>query len=101
MSFHTPDNDTCDVCDKLDCSIKNKKEVEKLITLKEEKQNQLNEASLRYELERQDKVNGRETQGSRVIMSDLQKCLPTPDLKNSQSFYSRTLWTLNSRGDRE
>lgn len=63
-----------------------KKEVEKLNTLKEEKQNHLNEASLRYELERQDKVNGRETQGSRVIMSDLQKCLPTPRLEKLTKF---------------
>ena len=30
-----------------------------------------------------------------VVMVDLQKCLPTPFLTNSQSFYLGKLWTLN------
>lgn len=28
-------------------------------------------------------------------MMDMQKCLPTPSLKNCQSFYLRKLWVLN------
>ena len=30
-----------------------------------------------------------------VVMVDYQKCLTTPFLTNSQSFYLRTLWALN------
>lgn len=58
--------------------------------------NLLKEASRRYELKREDKLKGCTDQNLRVVMSDLQKCLPTPNLKNSKSFYSRKLWTLNS-----
>lgn len=96
MSFHLPDNETCNVCDKLDYNIKNKKHDDKLNELKLQKENHLKEASRRYNLKREDKLIGRANQGMRVIMSDLQKCLPTPDLKNSSNFYSRILWTLNS-----
>lgn len=96
LSFHLPDNDTCDVCDQLDCQIKSEKNDAKLDVLKLQKRNHLKEASLRYDLKREDKVKSCTTEGCKVVMSDLQKCLPTPDLKNSQSFYSRKLWTLNS-----
>ena len=30
-----------------------------------------------------------------IVMVDLQKCLPTPFLTNSQSFYLKKLWALN------
>lgn len=96
LSFHLSDNDTSDVCDKLDSNIKDEKNYEKLNELKLEKENHLKESSRRYELKREDKLKSRANEGLRVIMSDLQKCLPTPDLKNSSSFYSRKLWTLNS-----
>ncbi|CAH1100260.1 unnamed protein product [Psylliodes chrysocephalus] len=80
LSFHLSDNDTCDVCDKLHCEIKNE---EKLIDLKVQKENHLKDASLRYDLKREDKLEARANQDFRVIMSDFQKCLPMPDLKHS------------------
>lgn len=94
-SFHLPDNDTCDTCDKIDCCIKNEKSDEKLKELKQQKEDHLEEASLRYTLKREDKLNAKESENIKVITADLQKCLPTPSLTNSQSFYLRKLWTLN------
>lgn len=76
--------------------MKNEKNDEELSELKLQKENHMEEDSCRYELKREDKLKGCANQGLRVIMSALQKCLPSPDLKNSQSFYSRNLWTLNS-----
>lgn len=61
-----------------------------------EKQKHLDEASLRYELKREDKIRGKEEGSSdKVVMADLQKFLPTPALTNSQTVYLRKLWTLN------
>lgn len=70
-----------------------KKNDEKLNELKLEKENHRKESSRRYELKRGDKLKGHANQS--LIMSDLQKCHPTADLKNFSSFYSIKLWTLN------
>lgn len=53
LSFHLSDNDTCDVCDKLDCNIKNEKNDEKLNEFKLQKEDHLKEASRRYKHKRQ------------------------------------------------
>lgn len=55
----------------------------------------LNDASNRYKLKSEDKKKSRDNINHKVVMIDLQKCLPTPDLQNSQSFYSLKLWTYN------
>ncbi|KAJ8929753.1 hypothetical protein NQ314_017543 [Rhamnusium bicolor] len=53
------------------------------------------DADNRYELKRQDKEFGRTQDSTKIVMVDLQKCLPTPLLNNAQSFYTLKLWTLN------
>ena len=55
----------------------------------------MKEASLRYKLKKEDKEISKKDNTSRVVMVDLQKFLPTPNLTNSQSFNLRKLWTLN------
>ena len=92
LSFKLPDNDTCDKCDELECKIKNCSQEHKEIFSKE-KEEHLFEANRRYKLKAEDKENCGENE--KVIMVDLQKCLPTPYLSNSESFYLRKLWTLN------
>ncbi|KAJ8969097.1 hypothetical protein NQ314_001929 [Rhamnusium bicolor] len=54
------------------------------------------EAELRYKLKSQDEEEAKKSNLKKmVVMVDLQKCLPTPCLSNSRSFYLRKLWTLN------
>ncbi|XP_046684652.1 uncharacterized protein LOC124370411 [Homalodisca vitripennis] len=95
MAFKLPDNDTCDVCDEFECRLKNKQNSEELEEISRRHQEHLDEAASRYRLKREDKLHGKEDHKSKVVMADLQKCLPTPNLTNSQSFYLRKLWTLN------
>jgi len=93
-SFKSPDTDTCDICDNFKLQLQE--------SLPETRQNiqtqydeHLNDASNRYKLKSEDKKKSREYTNQKVVMIDLQKCLPTPDLQNSQSFYSLKLWTYN------
>ncbi|XP_046685006.1 uncharacterized protein LOC124370749 [Homalodisca vitripennis] len=94
LSFHLPDNDTCDFCDRIDCQLKNANGEQKE-NLQAEKQKHLDEAARRYHLKKEDKLLGQGNEKFKVVMADLQKCLPTPALTNCQSFYLRKLWTLN------
>lgn len=55
----------------------------------------LQDAGERYKMKAEDKKRSRENNTEKIVMIDLQKCLPTPDLQNSQSFYSLKLWTYN------
>lgn len=96
LSFKTPSADTCDSCDKFIVQLKDcANEVNKL-TLQENYNTHLKDADIRYEEKRNDKRGSRSSPESiKVVMMDLQKCLPTPYLTNNQSFYCLKLWTLN------
>lgn len=59
------------------------------------KESHLKEANSRYRLKSEDKDKSKNNAHEKVLMTDMQKCLPTPSLKNSQSFYLRKFWVLN------
>lgn len=95
-SFKSPDNDTCDLCDQLQLQIREAESLESRTSLQAEYDEHLADTNNRYKMKSEDKKKSRENVlEERVIMIDLQKCLPTPDLHNSQSFYSLKLWTYN------
>lgn len=96
LGFKKPSNDTCDACDSFILKLKddsldqnNKEDVQQAY------RDHLDEAERRYLEKRNDKLMSRSTNKTKVIMLDLQKCLPTPYLSNCQSFYLLKLWTLN------
>ncbi|KAJ8963990.1 hypothetical protein NQ314_005202 [Rhamnusium bicolor] len=93
-SFKTPDSDTCDICDKYKIQLQ-ESSIEERTTLQEDYERRLTDASKRYSLKSEDKKRSRLTNSEKVLMIDLQKCLPTPELHNSQSFCSLKLWTYN------
>lgn len=96
FSFKKPNLDTCDTCDKFESSLRNITDATQKETIEKEKKNHLDEAENRYALKRIDKERGKQEHSSeRVVMIDLQKCLPTPLLTNAKSFYLRQLWTFN------
>ncbi|KAJ8969696.1 hypothetical protein NQ314_001637 [Rhamnusium bicolor] len=74
-SFKTPDSDTCDICDKYKI--------------------QLQESSIEERTTPQEDYERHLTDDKKVLMIDPQKCLPTPELHNSQSFYFLKFWTYN------
>lgn len=55
----------------------------------------LNLADSAYKEKKRDKLACKTNPNLLVVSFDLQKCLPTPYLKSSISFYKRKLWTLN------
>lgn len=96
LGFKTPSADTCDSCDSFILELKRNTldEIEKQEKRRAYDQH-LQDAGNRYHLKKQDKNMSKESEHTKVIMVDLQKCLPTPYLSNSQSFYLLKLWTLN------
>ncbi|CAF4946988.1 unnamed protein product [Pieris macdunnoughi] len=96
LGFNPPANDTCDDCDGFVIKTKNTTDVIDKNAIKAEHDKHLQESHLRYSLKGFDKVDAIESHGSKKMLTvDLQKCLPTPYLTNSQSFYLRKLWTFN------
>nr|XP_037875673.1 uncharacterized protein LOC119630407 [Bombyx mori] len=96
LGFNPPANDTCDDCDAFVIKLKNTTNETERDNIKAEHDIHLQESNLRYTLKGFDKVEAIESHGAKNILTvDLQKCLPTPYLTNSQSFYHRKLWTFN------
>lgn len=95
LSFHPPTNDTCDICDKYMVLEKQSTAEEEKLNLAKMKESHLKEADNRYKLKAEDKIRSKGNAKETVVMMDMQKCLPTPSLKNCQSFYLRKLWVLN------
>jgi len=95
-SFKSPDKDTCDLCDQLQLNIREADSHDSRMKLQTEYDCHLADTVNRYKLKSEDKKKSRHNLlQEKVIMIDLQKCLPTPDLHNSQSFYHLKLWTYN------
>nr|CAH7732156.1 unnamed protein product [Callosobruchus chinensis] len=95
LSFKEPDNDTCDSCDEFLVKLKDAGSVEERNELQKSYEAHLRDADDRYKYKRKDKEEFRARTNSKMITVDLQKCLATPLLQNSQSFYSLKLWTFN------
>nr|CAI5837196.1 unnamed protein product [Callosobruchus analis] len=96
ISFKYPSNDTCDLCDSYLIRLKDESNAEEKRNLQCEYEDHLAEASKRYQIKKTDKEECAKYSASKIMLTvDLQKCLPTPLLTNSQSFYSLKLWTYN------
>jgi len=96
FSFECPSTDTCEVCEEFISKIGEAIDDAERIDLETERSKHLEDAGNRYELKREDKEYGRIPSNiTKVIMLDLEICLLTPYLSNSQSFYYLKLWTYN------
>lgn len=88
LSFKEPNNDTCDACDEFIIKLKENLPNETRIDIQNKYDEHLLDADTRYQLKKHDKETSRTIGNCKVITVDLQKCLPTPLLKNAQSFPS-------------
>lgn len=102
FSFHTPANDTCAKCDRLNLSLRaleskqfSPEEEGTKLKLLYEKEQHLNLAESAYKQKKSDKENSKKDRLIVTASFDLEKCLPTPYLRNGVSFYKRQLWTYN------
>lgn len=94
LGFKPPETDTCDDCDRFVVQIRSSQGTEKE-TLEAKYEEHVQEAKKRYNLKAFDKLHCGINTDCKMITVDLQKCLPTPLLTNSLSFYLRKLWTFN------
>lgn len=96
LSFKLPSVDTCDDCDAYQRKIMDAKDEETKKNIEKDKEVHDFAAEERYNLKKKDKSEADLSLGEKkVLMFDMQKCMATPNLTNSKSFYLRKLWTLN------
>lgn len=92
LSFHRPQTDTCVTCDRLQIKIVNGTNEEKK-TAETEKELHLRKAEAAKDAKKEySQANDKDTI---CICFDLQKMMPTPNVKNSKAYYLRQLWTYN------
>lgn len=96
LKFKKPSNDTCKTCDSFALKIKSCVSDECKQQLEVERTEHQTKAAFHYETKRLDKDKSLNSDGRSVVVAfDLQKCLATPYLTASVSFYKRKLWTFN------
>ncbi|CAH1114773.1 unnamed protein product [Psylliodes chrysocephalus] len=91
LSFSQPSNDTCDLCDEFIVKLKDTSSMQQRQSIQEEYDRHLLEAEKRYSEKKKDKEESQGKINVKVIMVDLQKCLPTPLLHNAELLFSETL----------
>lgn len=82
--------------DEFQVKFKNDITAEEAVQIKSDYDAHLSEADIRYKNKTFDKNRSKQPGSkAKVVMFDLQKCLPKPHLTNSSAFYLRKLWTYN------
>ncbi|KAK3924824.1 Halomucin [Frankliniella fusca] len=95
LKFKQPNKDTCAKCDSYVMKIKicaDETEKEKLL---KEKELHLRKAESAYSLKRESRKRFEIDESKRVLIFDLEQCLPTPYLKCSEVYYARQLYVFN------
>ncbi|KAK3922741.1 Death-associated inhibitor of apoptosis 2 [Frankliniella fusca] len=93
--FHAPKSDGCDKCDKLETAIKCASD-EEATNLRREKELHQRKAEKAYFLKKEAKKEAlQQKDKKRVLVFDLQQCLPTPYLQCKKIYYSRQLYVYN------
>jgi len=92
--FKQPKTDTCAKCDEFDilCKLHSDQELEDTIRKRNEHHSR---AEAAYERKREEKEKAEEDPSRRVLIFDLEQCLPTPYLKSGTMFYLRQLYVFN------
>ncbi|KAF2899827.1 hypothetical protein ILUMI_06359 [Ignelater luminosus] len=93
--FKPPATNTCDMCDKDQMLLKEASDVNQRTSVQEKYEKHLAKAQQRYQTKKADKETAKQNDYQKVEMVDLEKCLPSPVLTNSQSFYGLKLWSFN------
>lgn len=94
LKFKQPYVDTCKTCDEFNIKSKYVSGNE-LIDLNNKNQEHHEMVESAYNSKNLNKQLLDTNSGLKVIVFDLQQCLPTPDLKTNIVFYKRQLWTYN------
>jgi hypothetical protein len=95
LSFKCLGSDTCDVCDSYLAHLKCDLSEEDKEKLKFDYDTHLQEAQQTCDEKSSDTTAAKNKTNHNVITGDLQKCLPTPLLSNTESLHKRKLWRLN------
>lgn len=95
LYFHRPQTDTCQMCDRLNASIKGNSNTVDTQKYQIDKELHLRKAEAAKESRRRDIAMAVETGSTKVLIFDLQKTLPTPVLSTGVAYYKRQLWTYN------
>lgn len=95
LSFKLPGTDTCDTCNAFIAQLKNDKSDEEKEKISDDYNIHLQEAQWRYNMKHSDTAFAKANCNHKVVIADLQKCLPILHLMNCVSFYKRKLSTID------
>lgn len=95
IKFKKPKSDRCNKCEILKLKIDSAEDENEKSMHKKKQEEHHTEADIAYKSKDKDKCCAKEDSLFKVVTFDLQKCLPTPFLETSVSFYKRLLWTYN------
>lgn len=94
LKFKMPHVDTCKTCDEYKIMSKQVHGIQ-LEVLTEKFNFHNNMVDKAYKSKTKDKELLTSSPTTKVIVFDMQQCLPTPDIKTNLVFYKRQLWTYN------
>ncbi|XP_062546898.1 uncharacterized protein LOC134212769 [Armigeres subalbatus] len=93
LAFRKPKVDVCGVCEKFRIAVTGEKNCDTKNGLTTSHEQHLKAAHRVYDEKRQDRKLAKEDSNHRTVSFDLQKQLPTPDLRCGQAYYSRQLYS--------